>query len=139
MLVFAQHAFLWIVPFLLVLTVVVTIHELGHYWVARMFGVAIEKFSIGFGKPLIKWRSPSGTQWQIAWIPMGGYVKFAGDDNAASVPDAEDLERLRQEVLAREGPVALKSYFHFKPIWQRALVVAAGPVANFILAIGIDR
>ncbi len=137
MLVFAQHAFLWIVPFLVVLTLVVTIHELGHYWVARAFGVAIDKFSIGFGKPLVKWRSRSGTQWQIGWLPLGGYVKFAGDDNAASVPDAEDLERLRREVLAQEGPVALKRYFHFKPIWQRALVVAAGPVANFLLAIAI--
>ena len=137
MLVFAQHAFLWIVPFLVVLTLVVTIHELGHYWVARAFGVAIDKFSIGFGRPILKWRSKSGTNWQVGWIPMGGYVKFAGDDNAASVPDAEDLERLRREVLAREGPVALRRYFHFKPIWQRALVVAAGPLANFVLAIAI--
>ena len=137
MLVFAQHAFLWIVPFLVVLTLVVTIHELGHYWVARAFGVAIDRFSIGFGRPILRWRSRSGTQWQVGWIPMGGYVKFAGDDNAASVPDAEDLARLRREVLEREGPAALKRYFHFKPIWQRALVVAAGPVANFILAIAI--
>jgi regulator of sigma E protease len=135
MLVFAQNAFLWIAPFLVVLTLVVTIHELGHYWVARACGVAIDKFSIGFGKAIFKWRSGSGTQWQIGWIPMGGYVKFAGDENAASVPDAEDLARLRAEVLDREGPVALKRYFHFKPVWQRALIVAAGPFANFALAV----
>ena len=135
MLVFAQNTFLWIVPFLVVLTLVITFHELGHYWVARACGVAIDKFSIGFGKPLVKWRSRSGTQWQIGWIPLGGYVKFAGDDNAASVPDAEDLKHLRKEVLAREGPQALRRYFHFKPVWQRSLIVAAGPVANFVLAI----
>jgi regulator of sigma E protease len=137
MLHFAQNAFLWIAPFLVVLTLVVTIHELGHYWVARAFGVAIDKFSMGFGKAIVHWRSRSGTHWQIGWMPLGGYVKFAGDENAASVPDAEDLERLRREVLAREGPAALRSYFHFKPVWQRALIVAAGPFANFVLAVAI--
>jgi regulator of sigma E protease len=137
MLHFAQNAFLWIAPFLVVLTLVVTIHELGHYWVARAFGVAVDKFSMGFGKAIVKWRSRSGVHWQIGWIPLGGYVKFAGDENAASVPDAEDLDRLRREVLAREGPEALRSYFHFKPVWQRALIVAAGPIANFVLAVVI--
>ena len=66
---------------------------------------------------------------------MGGYVRFAGDENAASVPNAEELAALRAEVLAREGPRALNSYFHFKPVWQRAIVVAAGPLANFVLSI----
>jgi regulator of sigma E protease len=135
MLAFALNAFLWIAPFLIVLTLVVTFHELGHYWVAKAFGTAIDKFSIGFGRPIVKWRSRSGTQWQIGWMPLGGYVKFAGDENAASVPDAEDLKHLRREVLEREGPAALKRYFHFKPVWQRALVVLAGPAANFVLAI----
>jgi regulator of sigma E protease len=126
------------IPFLLVLTLVVTIHEMGHFLVARAFGVAVDRFSIGFGRTLVSWRDKSGTEWRIALIPLGGYVRFAGDADASSaVPDAHDLDELRRRVVARQGSEAVKRYFAFKPVWQRALVVAAGPIANFILAICI--
>jgi regulator of sigma E protease len=137
MLGFLQSALSYVVPFLLVLTLVVTIHELGHFWVARWCRVAVDRFAIGFGRPLLKWRDAKGTDWQVGWIPLGGYVRFAGDDNAASVPDSQDLEALRREIVARHGPGAVKAFFHFKPLWQRALVVAAGPAANFLLAIAL--
>ena len=134
MLAIAHTALTYILPFLFVLTVVVTVHELGHFWVARACGVAVDRFSIGFGRAIVSWKDRSGTEWRIAWIPLGGYVRFAGDENAASVPDAEDLEAMRRTIIARDGPAAVKSYFHFKPLWQRALVVAAGPAANFVLS-----
>jgi regulator of sigma E protease len=134
---FAQTALTYTVPFLLVLTLVITIHELGHFLVARLCGVAVDRFSIGFGRAILSWRTKSGMEWRIGWIPLGGYVKFSGDENAASVPDADDLAELKRAVLEAEGPAALKRYFHFKPLWQRVLVVLAGPVANFILAIAI--
>lgn len=124
-------------PFLCVLTFVITMHELGHFLVARLCGVAIDRFSIGFGKGLVSWHDKQGTEWRIAWIPLGGYVKFAGLDIADSVPDAKDLAELRGAILEKEGPAALRRYFHFKPLWQRALITAAGPIANFILAIVI--
>lgn len=127
----------YVVPFLLVLTLVVTVHELGHFTAARAFGVKIEQFSIGFGRALASWRDKSGVEWRLGWMPLGGYVKFAGDANAASVPDADDLDELKREIVAREGAGAEKAYFHFKPVWQRAIIVAAGPVSNFILAIAI--
>jgi regulator of sigma E protease len=123
-----------LIPFMAVLGLVVTIHELGHFLAAKACGVAVDRFSIGFGRALVSWRDRAGVEWRIGWIPLGGYVRFAGDENAASVPDAEDLAALRQEVLARDGPAALRSYFHFKPLWQRAIVVAAGPFANFVLS-----
>jgi regulator of sigma E protease len=124
-------------PFLVVLTLVITVHEFGHFLVARLCGVACDRFSIGFGRAILAWRDKRGMEWRIGWIPVGGYVRFSGDEDAASVPDAEDLAELRQEVLKREGPQGLRRYFHFKPLWQRAAVVAAGPAANFILAIAI--
>lgn len=133
MLSFLQTA----VAFVLVLTLVVTIHELGHFWAAKSFGVAIDRFSIGFGKAIASWTDKSGVQWRIGWAPVGGYVAFSGDDNAASVPDQDDLETMRQAIVAREGQGALSRYFHFKPIWQRAVIAAAGPMANFVLAIVI--
>ena len=123
-----------LVPFLFVLGLVVTIHELGHFLAAKACGVAVDRFSIGFGKAIVSWRDRSGVEWRIAWIPLGGYVRFAGDDTAASTPDQDDLQALRRQVLAEEGPAALRRYFHFKPVWQRAIVVAAGPVANFVLS-----
>ena len=136
MLGFMQQVFLYTVPFLLVLMVVITIHELGHFLVARWCGVAIERFSIGFGRALLSWYDKSGVEWRIAWIPLGGYVKFAGDANAASTaPNEDDLAAMRREIVAREGVGAERKYLHFKPLWQRTLVVAAGPVANFILSI----
>ena len=131
----AQEFILGIAAFLFVLGLVVTIHELGHFLAAKACGVAIDRFAINFGRPLLAWKDRSGVQWQIGWIPLGGYVRFSGDESVASVPDHEDLEALRREVLAEEGPEALRRYFHFKPVWQRAIVVVAGPLANFALAI----
>jgi len=135
MLGFVHTAVTYIVPFLLVLTLVVTIHELGHFWVAKACGVAIDRFAIGFGKAILSWRDRSGVEWRIGWLPLGGYVRFSGDENEASVPDQDDLNDLRKQIVAKEGAAAVKNYFHFKPLWQRALVVAAGPMANFALAI----
>ncbi|HEY8618014.1 RIP metalloprotease [Phenylobacterium sp.] len=134
---FLQSALMYVIPFLIVLGVVVTVHELGHFLAARWLGTKIDQFSIGFGKPIAQWRDRQGVQWRIGWLPLGGYVRFAGDDNAASVPDGDDLEAMRQDLVAREGEGALNRYFHFKPLWQRAVITAAGPVANFILAIAI--
>ncbi|HEX5377305.1 MAG TPA: RIP metalloprotease [Phenylobacterium sp.] len=137
MLGFLQNALLYVVPFLLVLTLVVTVHELGHFLVAKWCGVAIDRFSIGFGRAIFSRRDRSGVEWRIGWIPLGGYVMFAGDKNASSVPDEEDLDALRRDIASREGEEAVGRYFHFKPIWQRALVTVAGPVANFLLAIAV--
>lgn len=134
MIAFLHGALTTLVPFLFVLTLVVTIHELGHFLAAKSFGVAIDRFSIGFGRALMKWRDRSGVEWRVGWIPLGGYVRFAGDENASSVPDKEDLDDLRREIIKIEGAEAVKRYFHFKPLWQRAIVVAAGPFANFVLA-----
>ena len=129
-----QTFLVYAVPFVLVLGLVVTIHELGHFLAAKACGVAIDRFAINFGRPLVSWKDRSGVQWQVGWIPLGGYVRFSGDDTAASVPDQDDLQSLRQQVLREEGPAALRRYFHFKPIWQRAIVVMAGPIANFVLS-----
>jgi len=123
-----------VVPFLVVITLIVTIHELGHFLTARAFGVKVDRFSIGFGPTLAATRDKWGVEWRIAWLPLGGYVRFAGDENAASVPDQEDLKEMRAKILAAEGAGAEKQYFYFKPLWQRALVVFAGPAANFVLA-----
>ena len=131
---FLGQALLYIVPFLLVLTFIVTIHELGHFLVARAFGVKIDRFSVGFGKTIVSRLDRRGTEWRLAWLPLGGYVKFSGDLDASSVPDTAGLDELRQRVIAEHGPGAERDYFHFKPIWQRALIVAAGPAANFLLA-----
>ncbi|MGH2340054.1 RIP metalloprotease RseP [Segnochrobactraceae bacterium EtOH-i3] len=119
----------YIIPFLFVLTVVVFFHELGHFLVARWCGVRISAFSVGFGPELIGRYDRHGTRWKLCAIPLGGYVKFAGDENAASVPDREALEAVPESERA--------GLFAFKPVWQRAAVVAAGPFANFILSISI--
>ena len=111
----------FILPFLVVMTVIVFFHELGHFAVARHFGVKVQSFSIGFGREIAGWTDRHGTRWKIGWLPLGGYVKFEGDENAASMPSQE----------ATRDPGS----FHAKPLWQRALIVAAGPFANFILAI----
>jgi regulator of sigma E protease len=125
-----------IVPFVFVLTLVITIHELGHFLVARWLGVAVDRFSIGFGKAILSWRDRSGVEWRIGWIPLGGYVRFTGDGDASStVPDADNLAALKTRIQLEQGVGAERRLFHFKPVWARSLVVAAGPVANFILAI----
>lgn len=118
-----------VLPFFLIITPVIFFHELGHFAVARFFGVRVETFSIGFGPAITGWTDRKGTKWKISWIPLGGYVKFFGDLDAASTPDREATAQMT----AQERSVA----FPFKPLYQRALIVAAGPVANFILAIGI--
>jgi regulator of sigma E protease len=120
---------LTLVAFLFVLTVVVFIHELGHFLVARWCGVKVSTFSIGFGKEIASFTDKHGTVWRLAWLPLGGYVKFLGDENGASVPDSDAIARMSDAEKADS--------FHAKPVWQRAAVVAAGPIANFILAIGI--
>jgi regulator of sigma E protease len=132
---FVQSLILLVVPLLTVITLIITVHELGHFLTARAFGVAIERFSIGFGRALISWRDRAGIEWRIAWAPLGGYVRFALDENVASVPDQEDLEVMRARIVAIEGPGAETKYLPFKPIWQRALIAVAGPLANFLLAI----
>lgn len=113
------------VPFLAVLTVIVFVHEMGHYLVARWNGVAIDAFSIGFGRELVGWNDRHGTRWKISAIPLGGYVRFTGDMNAASVPDAE--------AIAKVDPALAPRLFANKNVWQRIAVVAAGPLANVIL------
>ncbi|MRL67951.1 RIP metalloprotease [Brevundimonas sp. SPF441] len=126
-----------IASFLLVLTFIVTIHELGHFLVARAFGVKVDRFAVGFGKAVASRTDRHGIEWRLGWLPLGGYVKFSGDLDASSVPDRAGLDELRSRVVAERGPGAERDYFHFKPVWQRALIVAAGPIANFILAITI--
>jgi regulator of sigma E protease len=118
-----------IVPFLFVLTIVVFFHELGHFLVARWCGVRVQVFSIGFGRELCGFTDRRGTRWKIAAIPLGGYVKFLGDENAASVPDRNAFAAMSEE--------DRRDTFFYKPVAQRAAVVAAGPVANFLLAIAI--
>jgi regulator of sigma E protease len=127
--VFDSLTMLWnyAVPFLLVLSVLVFVHELGHYWVARRAGVRIETFSIGFGREVFGWTDRAGTRWKISWLPLGGYVKMFGDADAASTPDREGGTRMTPE----ERAVS----FHHKPLGWRAAIVAAGPIANFLFAI----
>ncbi len=115
--------------FLFVITLVVFFHELGHFLIARACGVKVETFSIGFGPAIFGWTDKQGTRWKVSWILFGGYVKFFGDLDAASTPDYDQLGDMTTD--------ERKYAFPFKPLWQRAAVVAAGPVANFILAIVI--
>ncbi len=132
-----QSILLSILPFLAVLGVVVTVHELGHFLAGRALGTKIDRFSIGFGRALLSWRDRAGVEWRVGWIPLGGYVRFAGDENAASIPDMDDLDVLRREMIAQGKANELSQYFHFKPVWQRAVITAAGPLANFLLSIAI--
>ena len=119
----------YLIPFLIVLTVVVFIHELGHFLVGRWCGVGVNAFSIGFGPEIVGFTDKHGTRWKLSAVPLGGYVKFAGDSNGASVPDPETLSQMS----AAERAVS----FHHKSVWRRAAIVAAGPIANFLLAIAI--
>ena len=134
---FLQPLLIYVLPFLVLITVVISIHELGHFYAARACGIAVDRFSIGFGKALFSRKGRNGVEWRIGAIPLGGYVRFAGDSNDASLPDNAELEDLRKQIVERYGPEAVKRYYHFKPIWQRALVAAAGPAANFVLAMVI--
>ena len=119
----------YVVPFLFVLTVVVFFHELGHFLMARLCGIKVLVFSVGFGPEIAGFNDRYGTRWKISAVPLGGYVKFFGDDNAASVPD--------QAAAASMSDADRKDSFMFQPVGSRAAVVAAGPIANFILAIAI--
>jgi regulator of sigma E protease len=118
-----------VVPFLFVLTPVVFFHELGHFLVARWCGVKILVFSIGFGPELLGFNDRHGTRWKIAAVPLGGYVKFFGDDNAASVPD--------QAAIATMTEQERRDSFIYQPVGRRAAIVFAGPLANFVLAVAI--
>ena len=118
-----------LLPFLFVLTIVVFIHELGHFLVARWCGVKVKAFSIGFGREIFGFYDRYGTRWRFAWIPLGGYVKFLDDDNSASVPSKAALENLT--------PAEREGAFQSQSLAGRSAIVAAGPVANFLLAIVI--
>lgn len=115
--------------FLFVITLVVFFHELGHFLVARYYGVKVDVFSVGFGKEIFGWTDGRGTRWKLSWIPVGGYVKFAGDADASSRPDS--AAGARMSAAERSGSLM------FKPVGQRAAVAAAGPAANFLLAIAL--
>jgi len=119
----------YLVPFLFVLTLVVVFHELGHFLVARRCGVRVLVFSIGFGPELFGFNDRHGTRWKLSAIPLGGYVKFFGDENAASVPDQAALAAMSEEERRH-------SFIH-QPVARRAAIVVAGPLANFLLAIAI--
>ena len=119
----------YVVPFLFVLTIVVFFHELGHFLMARWCGIKVLVFSIGFGPEIAGFYDRYGTRWKISAIPLGGYVKFFGDENAASVPD--------NAAAAAMTEAEKRDSFQFQPLAARAAVVAAGPIANFLLAIAI--
>ena len=118
----------YIIPFIILITIVVFIHEYGHYYFAKKFGVGVTDFSIGFGREIFGWNDKSGTRWKICWIPMGGYVKFFGDRNVFS-------ESEQQEIIDKYSEEDRKKLFILKPLYQRSIIVAAGPLANFVLAI----
>jgi len=115
--------------FVVILSIIVFIHEFGHYYIAKISGVKIETFSIGFGKEIFGWNDKSGTRWRVSLIPMGGYVKMFGDSDPASTPDGEKIKTFTEE----EKKIA----FHTKPLGIKAAIVAAGPAANFLLAVVI--
>src|SRR5476651_2593947 len=119
----------YIIPFLFVLTIVVFFHELGHFLVARWAGVKVLTFSLGFGPELFGFNDRKGTRWKLSAIPLGGYVKFFGDESEASTPSSDALKAMSEE--------ERKVSFHGKEVGPRAAIVAAGPIANFLLAIAI--
>lgn len=126
----AESFFGSVIPFLIVLTVVVFVHEMGHYLVGRWCGIGVRAFSIGFGPELIGFNDRRGTRWKLCAIPLGGYVKFVGDMNAtSSQPGEEELEKLSDS----ERSIA----FHTQPVWKRAATVFAGPLFNFLLTIAV--
>ncbi|MEO1797138.1 MAG: site-2 protease family protein, partial [Pseudomonadota bacterium] len=116
-----------IVTFIVALSVIVAVHEYGHYIVGRWCGIKADVFSVGFGKPLVQRTDRHGTVWQIALLPFGGYVKFRGDANAASIgPEGDAASTL--------SPEERRATMHGAPLWARSLTVAAGPIFNFILS-----
>ena len=115
----------YVPAFLFIITIIIAVHEYGHFAVARWCGVGISTFSIGFGKEIAGFTDKHGTRWRLALMPLGGYVKFIDDDNPTSVPT---------QAQGQAGAVDPRSY-HGKPVWQRAAIAVAGPIANFILAI----
>ena len=120
----------YIIPFLILILVVVFIHEYGHYYFAKKYGVGVTDFSIGFGKELFGWNDRSGTRWKVCAIPLGGYVKFFGDRNVYSQAD-------HQEILEKYNEEEREKLFILKPLYQRVLIVFGGPLANFLLALVI--
>ena len=145
-----------IFAFVVLLTIIVFFHEYGHFSAARALGVRVDVFSIGFGKPIARWTDGHGTEWRIALLPFGGYVKFFGDASGASNPRADVAGEIEdgaheghpattqfprpgheEEVASRLTPEERAVCYHFKPVWARAIIVAAGPIANFVLALGI--
>ena len=119
----------YIVGFLLLLGPLVTLHEFGHYLVGRLFGVGVEAFSVGFGKEVVGFTDKRGTRWKLSALPLGGYCQFKGDMNPASIPDAE--------AIAAMSPAERDGSFHHAPLWQRALIVLAGPMTNLVVALAI--
>ena len=120
----------YILPFVILILIVVFIHEYGHYYFAKKFGVGVTDFSIGFGQEIFGWNDKSGTRWKICWIPLGGYVKFFGDRNVYSQAD-------HKEILEKYTEEEQKKLFILKPLYQRTLIVFGGPLANFLLALVI--
>jgi len=118
----------YIIPFLILIMIVVFIHEYGHYYFAKRYGVGVTDFSIGFGREIFGWHDKSGTRWKVCWIPLGGYVKFFGDRNVFSQSE-------QQEVIDKYNEEDRNKLFILKPLYQRSLIVAAGPLANYVLAI----
>ena len=118
----------YLIPFLILIMIVVFIHEYGHYYFAKRYGVGVTDFSIGFGREIFGWNDKSGTRWKICWIPLGGYVKFFGDRNVFSQSE-------QQEVINKYNEEDRNKLFILKPLYQRSLIVAAGPLANYVLAI----
>lgn len=118
-----------IVPFLFVLTIVVFVHEMGHYLVGRWCGIGVNAFSIGFGPEIIGFNDRRGTRWKLCAIPLGGYVKFVGDMNVTSKPEGGEVDHL--------SPAERKIAFHTQPVWKRAATVVAGPLFNFLLTIAV--
>jgi len=113
--------------YIVALSILVFVHEFGHFWVARRCGVKIEAFSIGFGGELFGWTDKTGTRWRVAWLPVGCFVKMFGDADASSRPDLELATQM-------DGEARRVSFTH-KKLWQKSLIVAAGPMANFLFAI----
>lgn len=115
--------------FIAVISIIVFVHEFGHFLMARLCGVKVDVFSIGFGREIFGYTAKSGTRWKFSVLPFGGYVKMFGDESAASTPDAAKLEQM--------SDADKKRSFHFKSLWQKALIVAGGPLFNFLLTIAI--